>query len=184
MRRSFAIRLATGALLVLSVLVASAVRGEAKPPTRYHSVAMLEADVADSRYRLRMLDALPEGKTFDRRLEIDCIATCPHPVHYAEKIGDYPLSVFRFWDDSDQFITIWVAGSAYVVRIYRIDKQGVTKVLEAGTKSAPQFVDDADGNPAVILTFPDSADQESRLSVSGIIWQWDGTRYVQRPGKH
>ena len=66
-----------------------------------------------------------------------------------------PISAFCLWDGGSDLITIWASGSAYWVRIYHVGEDGIKKVLEQASKSAPQFEMAEDGSPLVILHNPD-----------------------------
>jgi len=96
----------------------------------------------------------PGYDTF-RMLTIRCINNCKPGFSYQEKLDDGPIAAFRLWDASPDLITIWGSGSAYWVRVYHIGKDGITKVLEQATKSAPQFGIAEDGSPLVVLHNPD-----------------------------
>jgi hypothetical protein len=82
-----------------------------------------------------------------RELTIRCRSDCAGGSPYHEEMFDSPISAFRLWDGSPDLITTWASGSAYVVRIYHIADDKITKVLDQGTKSAPQFGFGADGTP-------------------------------------
>jgi len=90
--------------------------------------------------------------------------------------------MFRLWDDSNKFITLWTAGSAYVVRIYAATDKGIRKVLEEPTKSWPGFAVDAQGEPVVILHNPDSEnDVPQAYEIVGVVWTWNGEKYEVSP---
>jgi hypothetical protein len=112
-----------------------------------------------------------------RILEITCIKNCAASPVYKEAFSDNPVSVFRLWDGSNQFITIWTSGSAYWVRIYEVNLRDIRKVFDNATKTAPQFGFDSKGEPVVILDNPDSTAPAVSFEMHGAVWTWDGNRY-------
>ena len=113
----------------------------------------------------------------ERKLTIHCIKNCVSPRNYEERFIDMPISAFRLWDGSHEFITIWASGSAYWVRIYNINSERILKVLDEATKSAPQFVYSKDGKEMVILDNPYKSDSIDRVILEGSIWKWSGEKY-------
>jgi hypothetical protein len=121
------------------------------------------------------------GYLLVRELSIRCIADCTTAAPYKEKSIDSPVSAFRLWDGSPDFITIWASGSAYIVRIYHVSNGQVDKVLDQGTKTAPSFGFATDGSPMVTLN--------PALSVVGAFatprttWEWNGVRFQLTDGQ-
>lgn len=114
-----------------------------------------------------------------REVRIRCISGCKHPVSYREAVNDPPLGgAFVLRDDSPEFVTTWAGGSAYHIRIYRVEGDQIIKVLEAGTKSFPQFVMDRDGGFVTVLTDPNSPHKVRKITLHGILWRNSGVGYT------
>lgn len=128
-----------------------------------------EAPSAPSRHKEKKTGAL-----YFREVVIHCIQGCESDVLYNEKTPDNLVGAFRIRDDSRDFITIWASGSAYWVRVYHIEGEGgrISKVLDAATKSAPQFKLSENGGLLIILDNPDSPNS---------VWAWDGKKYDSIP---
>ncbi len=100
---------------------------------------------------------------------------CRGFVPFEESSVDTPLSAFRLQDNSMDINTVWAAGSAYRVRIYRIGEKGVVKVLEESSKVFPQFGHAQDGAPIVIMNSSESF-QDSDFEQTYQIWKYrDGS---------
>lgn len=182
----------TGRTLVLAALVL-AFSFHAKAGTL---VGRLTALVQGMTYRLDIQDQwetaplplppqyhdMQPAKMLIRVLTIHCIANCKYAASYQEDVDDSPIAAFRLWDGSPDLITIWSGGSAYRVRIYHVGEHGIEKVLEKGTKSAPQFGVAADGSTVVVLDDPYSPAPRGSFHANGIIWTWDGQRYQPAAG--
>jgi hypothetical protein len=104
-------------------------------------------------------------------------------VRFTEDVDDVPLGTFRLWDGTSQFVTIWAGATAYWVRIYNVGPNGVEKVLEKATKSAPQFGFAADNSPVVILDNPTSVTVSGSFATRGELWKWDEGRYQTVSGE-
>jgi hypothetical protein len=115
-------------------------------------------------------------------LTIRCLGNCPSRISYREELIDSPISAFRLWDGSPDFITIWASGSAYWVRIYRVADGTIRKVLDQATKSAPGFGVTKDGSMDVALNNPDSRIVGS-LQAHGVVWKWNGESYQPVAGE-
>jgi hypothetical protein len=109
-------------------------------------------------------------------LRIKCIKGCRQNLSYYEETIDSNIGVFRLRDDSKDIITIWASGSSYWVRVYHISDSNISKVMDAATKTSPQFSLSADGKQLIILMTEDDVDKEK----TGEIWRWDGTEYVRQ----
>jgi hypothetical protein len=148
-----------------------------------HLRLWMEADVDDARFRATVIEEPTAGPGLpSRQLEITCLEGCSTKLSYRETVGDRPISIFRLWDDSDKFITLWTAGSAYVIRIYAATSREIRKVLEEPTKSWPEFLVDAQGEPIVILRNSDLENYVPRdYQLRGVVWMWNGEKYEVSP---
>ena len=114
------------------------------------------------------------GRKFDisREVRIRCIKGCKKDISYRDQQLDMPFGgAFVLRDDSHEFITAWASGSAYRVRIYRVEGDHIAKVMDEGTKSFPQFVMDRDGAFMVLLDNPDSSAKVRKIVVRGAFWR-------------
>lgn len=120
-----------------------------------------------------------------REVRIQCISGCDRTISYRENIDDPLLGgAFVLRDDSPEFVTTWGGGSAYHVRIYRVEGDRIAKVLDAGTKSFPQFVMDRDGTFLTVLTDQDAPARTRKITVRGIQWRAGPHGYVPRNAGH
>jgi hypothetical protein len=122
-----------------------------------------------------------KGYIFVREISIKCIAGCSSKVSYEEKLNDIPISAFRMRDDSPDFVTTWVSGSAYWIRIYHICHETISKVLEEGSVSAPQIKFADDGSLIILLSNPDLS-STSKTSSNIQLWRWNGKQYQINSG--
>lgn len=95
-----------------------------------------------------MLRATSQGQTYwfkvregadGTRLEVTCIECGDGAPAYREDTVDQLLGLFEPNDANDLVYSLWVAGSAYRVRVYAYGDGGVTRVLEAASFSYPRI---------------------------------------------
>jgi hypothetical protein len=119
-----------------------------------------------------------------REVRIRCVSGCNRDVSYREVVDVPPFGgAFVLRDDSPEFVTTWGGGSAYHVRIYRVEGDHIAKVLEEGTKSFPQFVMDHDGSFITVLTDPDSPHKVRKITLRGILWRNGPKGYAANGGR-
>ena len=144
--------------------------------------ALLRVDLDGPVMLVAVRDSLASG----RELAIDCIAKCTRPIRYREAVADVPLGVFQPFDAEPVVVSLWAGGSAYHVRAYRLAVDGVTRVLDTATRSAPTVGVDAAGAIAVTTTErQDDAGADAPLRT--ISWSWRGDRFVRAgaaPSRH
>jgi len=176
-------RSATVLLLLCSVAVAvlvSGTRARASSHSRpvQRTLMQMQSVFNDSLYEQTIVEIPKPGSLPTRRLQIYCLNDCAARIRFQEDFVDTPLSMFRLWDGSNKLITIWTSGSAYWVRVYLIDSEGVQKILDQATRSAPQFgVDSRTGSPVVILDNPESEASPIDYKIHGTAWEWNGKQY-------
>ena len=73
-------------------------------------------------------------------LTVDCVRACRAPIRYRERVGDTPLGLFQPFDAEPVVMSVWSSGSAYRVRAYSLSAAAVTRVLDASTLAAPEFL--------------------------------------------
>lgn len=83
------------------------------------------------------------------RLVVDCLRGCLPATRYVENVPDSPISLFRLWDGDDLLLSVWAGGSTYRVRAWKVGASGIVPVLEASSRSRPDFLSAADGAPTV-----------------------------------
>jgi hypothetical protein len=94
------------------------------------------------------LTEIIEDRSVGYRLSIRCVADCALPAAYQEAVSDSPMGLF--WQDRDDLIvSSWSGGSAYRVRVWQITDKGIARVLEASSRSRPEFLSSADGQLVV-----------------------------------
>ncbi len=82
-------------------------------------------------------------------LRISCAEKCKSNLSYSETIsGFFPRGAFG---DGNTFTTLWSAGSAEWIIIYRIHSGTVTKVLQQPSRTLPDFEADPDGRKIIVL---------------------------------
>ena len=59
---------------------------------------------------------------------------------FTEVTGDNIISAFPASDQSPRLITVWDTGSGIMTRVFMYNKNNVKLVLEAGSRSPPEFV--------------------------------------------
>ena len=113
------------------------------------------------------------------RLTVDCRNGCTRPLHYSTPIGDSPLGLLDL--DRDGLVySVWGTGCCYVVRVWKVTSQGVSKVLEAGSRGRPSLVN-APGLTIVTYMRPtDSRGRETSMSLRPIRWTYSGGRFSSR----
>jgi hypothetical protein len=110
-----------------------------------------------------------------RNLNIVCDRK-PCRIHdYIERVYEYPLGLFRLSDLEDNLITTWVAGSAYVVRIYNIRSPNVIKVLDVHSIRSPEVFVSKNGYTKVRVFV--RASEKSNI-VRSVIWSWNGKVFL------
>lgn len=113
-----------------------------------------------------------------RRLTIDCVAGCTRKVHYVEAVGDTSLGLFQPFDAQPIVLSVWAGGSAYHVRGYRLTADGVTRVLDAATRSAPGVRVDQSG--AIVVTTTERNETAAPNDApTRIEWTLRGTSFVR-----
>jgi hypothetical protein len=135
-------------------------------------------------------------------LSISCIEGCASRVSYHEEIDDTPISAFSLRDDSRDIVTFWGTGSAYTVRIYHVGNESISKVMDEGSVSAPQFEvsccaafygdgssvakrAEGSGDPASLIVYLSNPDLPAAIVKKWPnfqIWGWDGKRYRMMSG--
>lgn len=83
------------------------------------------------------------------RLVVDCLRGCLPRTRYVESVPDNPISLFRLWDGDDLLLSVWSGGSTYRVRAWKVGARGVVPMLEASSRSRPDFLSATDGAPVV-----------------------------------
>ncbi len=186
--------------LVLTGILLSPVGAICEPAPSGALLSRVIGDVGQATFRLDITERLKKfnvhtaAPTMDHKLrppnwlpvrtvEIICTTGCPQMVRFTEDVDDVPLGTFRLWDGTSQFVTIWAGATAYWVRIYNVGPNGVEKVLEKATKSAPQFGFAADNSPVVILDNPTSVTVSGSFATRGELWKWDEGRYQTVSGE-
>jgi hypothetical protein len=170
---AFALALATAGINVRSATVPET--GEA-----IHSVMRMEGDFHGSLFEESVVEFTSDRKLPKRRLQIICVKGCASEIKFHEDFYDSPVSMFRLWDGSDKLITIWASGSAHWVRIYCVKDDGIHKIFEQATRSAPQFGIDAHGAPIVILDNPDAEAAPIDFVIHGSVWRWNSKQYIPK----
>jgi hypothetical protein len=91
---------------------------------------------------------------------------------------DSLLNVYPLGDYNARLFTTWVGGSAYHVRVFAFVDGQVKKVLEKGTKVAPEFLYDDQGQESVLITAP-VMENGKWTSVNGTttVFKWNGRSY-------
>jgi hypothetical protein len=120
------------------------------------------------------------GYLVSSEINIICIDGCSSQLSYQEEILDTPVSAFRLRDNSPDIISIWDSGSAFWVRIYRVGHGMISRVLEEGSVSEPQFKFTKDGSLIVMLSNPDlRPSSKDQLNIQA--WQFNGQKYQMVP---
>lgn len=90
--------------------------------------------------------------------------------------GDSFMSMSSTSDLEPRLITVWVTGSAYMVRIYAYDGGQIRLVLEVGTKAMPEMIyptKDAPDQDIVV-----AKEKDGYQSVSADVYRWNGVGYT------
>lgn len=110
---------------------------------------------------------------------------------YSMSPGDYPISIFSTSDVDPKLITIWVSGSAYILRIFYYEDGKITQVLEVGSKMMPEFVYPSaaigKGQQRIVVSTMDwvsdlKTGQAVLQPVLADVYQWSGTKFVVKKG--
>jgi hypothetical protein len=114
----------------------------AKPELTMHRVQIM---VDEGYYAI---DISYDG-SLDAQLRIACMDQCKSAATYSEtKPGLFLLGAFG---DGDSFITLWAAGSAEWIIIYRINDDIGTRILEQPARTLPDFEGTPDGRRVIVL---------------------------------
>jgi hypothetical protein len=91
---------------------------------------------------------------------------------------DSLLNVYPLGDYDARLFTTWVGGSAYHVRVFTvIDGQG-KKVLEQGTKVAPEVLYDEQGRETVLINAPNTENGKwTMVNGTTTVFKWSGEKY-------
>jgi len=108
----------------------------------------LENVLSDGRHYV--VDAYNAGPRleFKSQLQIICTEGCGGDQKYSDVFGDSLIGGF-FSDHSINML--FVSGSVLWIRIYYIQRDGITKVLDQSSRELPDFETTCDGKPLVIV---------------------------------
>jgi hypothetical protein len=108
-------------------------------------------------------------------LKIACISDCKSATYYEEKIDDYPIGLFRASDDDDLLISTWASGSAYVIRVYKIQAGLITKVLDQHSLGVPEVTGSEKFDLTIVTTAKSGrGDLDAPINAK---WRWDGNKF-------
>lgn len=96
-------------------------------------------------------DAVSDKPGMPVHLRIVCKVGCSGFSDYSEDVADGPLYFMQPKDGVDRVLSAWVTGSAYRIVVYRLDRAGVHKILDRGSRTPPEISFDARWNEAVKL---------------------------------
>ena len=166
----------TGFLPAVIVLLWTAFSQQADAATL---VARATGNIAGSVFQLdinqKTLD--PDAK-FPWTIEIQCIQACKNFAPFRDEVAEAPISAFRLWDGSDQFITISVSGTSYWIRIYRVGSDGnIKKLLETVSRTIPSFIRLPDRKDGVVVTNPNTGADPQDVTTNGVLWISEGKEY-------
>ncbi len=117
-------------------------------------------------------------------ITVDCVEDCRRPVHFSQEIDDNPMGLFQRCDCDDLVYSVWSGGSAYRVRVWSVNGDGVKLVFERSTRGWPDFQTDRSGRQ-VIRTWERSEDAEGRensLKLKPVLWRLDHGRFLRESG--
>lgn len=139
---------------------------------RFDAALRLDADQASF---LSTVETGPLGYRFVVR----CDLGCPGNPQYVESVSDGPISLFRLSDGDNLIYSLWSGGSAYWVRVWRVDRAGVSKLLEASTRDRPAFTSGPNGEPEV-RTYEADGGTQPRQEVT---WRYTEGRFSRIEGR-
>jgi len=119
------------------------------------------------------------GKGLLRQLSISCDGKCELEP-YVEEVSEPPLGLFRLSDVTDNLVTTWVGGVAYVVRVYALSSTKVRKVLDVHSRGQPEFYMDDRGRDHIRI-FVTASERTIRIVQQD--WVWTGSKYVRAKRK-
>ena len=132
--------------------------------------------VGDSEFTALVEQAVePTG----HRLRISCRSGCAKPVAYVQDEGDAPLSLFRRWDGGTLLYSLWATGSAYHVKVFTLQPEGVRMVLDAYSLSRPDFTS-LPGGVEAVRTTERQTERSARDDQRTITYAWSGGRFGRR----
>jgi len=97
---------------------------------------------------------------------------------FAFETADSLLNVYPLGDHNARLFTTWVGGSAYHVRVFAFVDGHVKKVLDEGTKIAPEFLYDDQGLEFILISSP-VIENGKWASANGTttVFKWNGRSY-------
>jgi hypothetical protein len=111
------------------------------------------------------------------RLKVDCLNKCARPLHYSTPISDTPLGLLDL-DHDGLVYSVWGTGCCYIVRVWKVTANGVTKLLETGSRGVPSLVT---APRLAIVTYmrpTDASARETSVALRPIRWTYSGGRFV------
>ena len=81
------------------------------------------------------------------------------------------MGAIHLFRGAEHLVTLWDGGGSYRVMVYRLASDAITKVLEAGTITAPGTRYDGDGNLVVETQLQDPAG--GRANPISVVHVWD-----------
>ena len=121
-------------------------------------------------------------------LKIDCLSNCKGYKSYTEEIRfGSPLGAYSL---GDGVLTLWDNGDGMLVRIYHIDRNRISKVLDIPTRGQYPEIFSYHGKLAVlvgsatigeIMRNDEIARKMKTVESRGDIWQWNGVSYKLVP---
>ncbi len=135
-------------------------------------VASLRVTTEDTVYRVTV-------GSFDHGYPVrfHCESGCTQPVDVIVESGNHPLGLFRRDDESIVYFTS-SGGSAYRVQAWRLKQDGIEAVLNASSRSRPEFLNSPDGSLAVRTTEASGGLQPQER----VLWRLRGGAFVRSEG--
>jgi hypothetical protein len=91
---------------------------------------------------------------------------------------DSVLNMYPLGDYNGRLFTTWVGGSAYHLRVFAFVDGKVKQVLDEGTRIAPEFLYDSQGQESVLVSAPDIENGKWTAAIgTTTVFKWNGQSY-------
>jgi hypothetical protein len=91
---------------------------------------------------------------------------------------DSVLNMYPLGDYDGRLFTTWVGGSAYHLRVLAYVDGKVKQVLDEGTRIAPEFLYDSQGQESVLITAPGMENGKWTAAIgTTMVFKWNGQSY-------
>jgi hypothetical protein len=97
---------------------------------------------------------------------------------FAFETPDSLIGMYQTGDYKGRFVTLWMGGSAYHLRVWNFVDGGIKSVLDQGAKLPPELVYDDQGKESVLITDPVIENGKwTATKGTTTVFKWSGESY-------